>query len=91
MALTLTQYTTGTWVSADEQLNSKLIAARKIKIAEMVSDNKTDGISYPQSPTVTIRDWVDTSAAQEFIDWSLAECASLGIASPTFTITPINS
>ena len=91
MALTLTQYTTGTWISADEQTNPQLVAARKEKIAAMVAANQTDGIVYPQSPTVSIRDWVDVAAAQEFIDWTLAECASLGLAQPSFTITPISN
>lgn len=90
MALTLTQYTTGTWASADEQNNPQLVAARKTKIAAMVAANQTDGIVYPQSPTVSIRDWVDTTSAQEFIDWTLAECASLGLTAPTFTISPIS-
>lgn len=91
MAITLTQYTTGTWASADDQKNPQLESDRKIKITQMVSENKTDGIAYPQSPTVTIRDWVDVAAAQEFIDWTMAECSTLGLSPPTFTISPINT
>ena len=56
MAITFTQYTTGTWATTNAQNNPHLGTARKTKIAAMVASGKTDGIAYPQSPTVTVRD-----------------------------------
>jgi hypothetical protein len=90
MAINFTVYTTITWAQAKDQNVPALSAARNTKLTQMVAENKTDGINYAQSPTTNIRDWLDTAAAQEYVDWQNAECATLGITIPTHTISPIN-
>ena len=41
------------------------------KLAQMFADGKTDGNPNILSPVVTIREWIDQAAAEEFRDFIL--------------------
>ena len=69
----MTKATLITWNSVDHQTgNLELNKERDDKIAEMVAAGKTEGVPNRLSPSVTIREWIDQAAAEEFRDFILA-------------------
>jgi hypothetical protein len=69
-----------TWASYEDQMdNMDLDDARILKINQMVEAGKTNGEAVIVSPTVTRRFWVSVAAAQEYIDFMLAEATLQGV------------
>jgi len=69
---TMTKATIITWVSQQAQVgNISLHDERSKKLAEMYAAGKTDGNPNMISPNVTIREWIDQAAAEEFRDFML--------------------
>ena len=64
--MTFDTTTSITWASETDQNNQDLSAARDTKVANMISDGKTDGSYLEVTPVTTIRYWLDLPAAQEF-------------------------
>jgi hypothetical protein len=68
----MTKATIITWVSQQAQVgNISLHDERSKKLAEMYAAGKTDGNPNMISPNVTIREWIDQAAAEEFRDFML--------------------
>jgi len=68
----MTKATIITWASPDAQFGiMALHDERGKKLAEMVEAGKTDTNVNILSPTVTIREWIDQAAAEEFRDFIL--------------------
>jgi len=64
---TMTKATIITWTSVEAQMNNiSLHDERSKKLAQMFADGKTDGNPNILSPVVTIREWIDQAAAEEF-------------------------
>ena len=69
---TMTKATIITWTSVEAQMNNiSLHDERSKKLAQMFADGKTDGNPNILSPVVTIREWIDQAAAEEFRDFIL--------------------
>ena len=68
----MTKATIITWTSLEAQVdNIPLRDERGKKLKEMFEAGKTDGNPNIISPTVTIREWIDQAAAEEFRDFIL--------------------
>jgi hypothetical protein len=64
---TMTKATIITWESQQAQIgNPALNDERNTKLAEMLAAGKTEGTPNVISPNVTIREWLDQAAAEEF-------------------------
>lgn len=75
----MTKATIITWVSPEAQIgNPSLNEERNVKLTEMVDAEKTDGAPNLISDIVTIREWVDQAAAEEFRDFMMAMDAKYG-------------
>jgi hypothetical protein len=85
----LTQKLIATWANNTDQYNPDLRAARTIEINSLIEQGKTDGAFVLISPTITSRNFLDVSSAQEFADWCINECITLSIPSPSYEITPL--
>ena len=85
----LTQKLTTTWANEADQYNPDLRTARTIEINSLIEQGKTDGAFVIISPTITSRNFSNTSSAQEFADWIINECTLLSITTPTYTITTL--
>jgi hypothetical protein len=69
----MTKATLITWNSVEHQTgNLELNKERDDKLAEMVAEGKTDGVANRVTPAITIREWIDQAAAEEFRDFILA-------------------
>ena len=78
---TFTTNTIITWGSYEDQNdNLDFDVEREAKLQSMAMENKTDGSAIVVSPTVTKRFFVDTAAAQEYIDFILASAAKYNLS-----------
>lgn len=78
--LLYTTMTVITWASYEDQMeNLDFDYEREQKLTQMAEENKTDGVAIVVSPTVTKRFFVDAVAAQEYIDFVLAEAVKFGL------------
>ena len=69
---TMTKATIITWASLEAQTgNIELDDERNKKLVEMIEAGKTDGNPNVLTPTVTIREWIDQAAAEEYRDFIL--------------------
>ena len=69
----MTKATIITWVSEIAQIGNPLLNdERNVKLTEMLEAKKTEGNPNVIAPNVTIREWVDQAAAEEFRDFMLA-------------------
>lgn len=69
----MTKATIITWASEIAQIgNPSLNDDRTVKLTEMIQAGKSDGNANVIAPNVTIREWVDQAAAEEFRDFMLA-------------------
>jgi len=60
------------WASIEDQLgHDQFSNDRFIKIEEMITAEKTDGVPILTSELITERLWIDEAAAQEYIDFVL--------------------
>ena len=72
-AFTFRTNTVITWGSYEDQNeNLDFDIEREAKLQNMAMENKTDGSAIIVSPTITKRFFVDTAAAQEYIDFIMA-------------------
>jgi hypothetical protein len=68
----MTKATIITWVSQQAQVGNPLLnEERNTKLAEMLATGKTEGTPNVISTNVTIREWLDQAAAEEFRDFIL--------------------
>jgi hypothetical protein len=68
----MTKATTITWASEIAQYsNTSLNEERNTKLAEMLAAGKTEGNPNIIAPNVTIREWLDQAAAEEYRDFIL--------------------
>jgi hypothetical protein len=78
--LTFTTATVVTWASYEDQMdNLEFDDARTAKLATMVEEGKTDAEAVIVSPTITKRFFVDTVAAQEYIDFLITNAPLYGV------------
>lgn len=78
--LLYTTRTVITWASYEDQMeNLDFDYEREQKLQQMAEEGKTDVTAIIDSPTVTRRFFVDTAAAQEYIDFVLAGAAKYGL------------
>ena len=78
--LLYTTKTVITWASYEDQMeNLDFDYEREQKLQQMAEEGKTDVTAIIDSPTVTRRFFVDTAAAQEYIDFVVAGAAKYGL------------
>jgi len=66
----LTKKATMTWASAYDQTGIQgLDDARTAYIQQEIAAGTTDGVPETVSPTITIRRWVDQTAAENWQSW----------------------
>jgi hypothetical protein len=69
----MTKATIITWVSEVTQFSNPLLNdERSAKLTEMIGADKTDGNPNMIAPNITIREWIDQAASEEFRDFMLA-------------------
>jgi len=91
MAITLIKRVTGTWTDGNppQTGTGSISAIVRPFIADMVSQNKTDGEYYLESATSSYRLWTDQPSAQAFADLIESAAAGLGRTDFSYTITDI--
>ena len=85
--MTLTKTTTIIWKSAEDQQHVVLSEQRDTKLYDMIVAGKTDGDGVPVTPEITTRNWIDQTAAEEYISFitEAAEACKVVIVSTTIT------
>ena len=85
MAITLTKKVTSTWTDGNppQTGTGSISAIVGPFIADMVAQDKTDGVYYIESDTSSYRLWTDQTSAQAFAD--LIEGAAAGLPRTDFS------
>jgi hypothetical protein len=77
--------------SDPHQDHTELDAKREYIIHEMRDQGRTDGVPVFVSLNTTARNFIDTSAAEEFAGTIIRLCSEFNLPLPTWTIEPISS
>ena len=87
MAITLTKKVTSTWTDGNPPHTGTGSISGIVGpyITDMLAQDKTDGVFYPDSDTTSYRLWTDQASAQAFAD--LIESAAAGLPRTDFSYT----
>jgi len=86
MAITLTKKITSTWSHGNPPRPGVIVDPF---IADMVAQEKTDGIYYLVSDTESYRLWTDQASAQAFADLMVSSAAGVPRTDYSYVITDI--
>ena len=94
MAITLTKSTILTWATLEDRGSntepSDFNTARNVKVDEMTTAGKTDGVPYfapdwtppPSDGLVNRRDFTDQTTAEEYVSFIMDICLQYGHTAP---------